>query len=75
MLEAYIRAEQFEKAEAMLRSRLKQRESVRDTFWLGRVQVEQGQASQANANFHLARLAWEGSSSDSPELANLNDLV
>ena len=38
MLEAYIRAEEFEKAELMLRSRLNQRESIRDTFWLGRVQ-------------------------------------
>lgn len=75
MLEAYIRAEEFEKAELMLRSRLQQRESVRDSFWLGRVQVEQGQTSQAKANFHRAKLAWEVSGSANPELANLNALI
>ena len=75
MLEAYIRAEEFVKAELMLRSRLQQRESIRDTFWLGRVQVEQGQTSQANANFHQARRAWEVSSSESPELTTLDALT
>ena len=75
MLEAYIRAEEFEKAELMLCSRLKQRESIRDTFWLGRVRKEQGQSSLANANFHRARGAWEVSSSESPELIDLNDLI
>ncbi len=71
MLEAYIRAEEFEKAERMLSSRLQQRDSIRDSFWLGRVQVEQGQTSQANANFQRARLAWEDSGSANPELTNL----
>lgn len=75
MLEAYIRAEEFEKAEQMLRLRLKQRESVRDSFWLGRVQVEQGQTSEANANFHRAKLAWEVGGSVNPELTNLNALI
>ena len=75
MLEAYIRAEEFEKAERMLRSRLNQRESVRDTFWLGRVQVKQGQTSQANASFQRARQAWEDSGSANPELTNLNALM
>ena len=75
MLEAYIRAEEFEKAELMLRSRLKQRESVRDTFWLGRVQSEQGQASQANANFRRAKLAWEVGGAANPELTALNSLM
>ena len=75
MLEAYIRAEEFEKAELMLRSRLQQRESIRDSFWLGRVQVEQGQTSQANANFVRAKLAWEVGGSANPELASLNALI
>ena len=75
MLEAYIRAEEFEKAELMLGSRLKRRESIRDTFWLGRVQVGQEQTSQANASFHRVRLAWEVSGSVNPELTNLNALM
>ena len=75
MLEAYIRAEEFEKAELMLCSRLKQRESIRDTFWLGRVQVEQGQTSPANANFRRAKRAWEVSGVENPELANLKALM
>ena len=36
LLEAYLRAEQFDQAEAMLEERLARRASVRDTFWLGR---------------------------------------
>lgn len=36
LLEAYLRAEQLDKAEEMLHSRLMQRASPRDTFWLGR---------------------------------------
>ena len=54
MLEAYIRAEQFEKAEDMLRGRLKQRESVRDNFWMGRVQSAQGQTNMARSSFNEA---------------------
>ena len=50
MLEAYIRAEQFKKAEDMLRQRLGQRESVRDTFWLGRVQSSKDQAAEATGS-------------------------
>src|SRR5262245_58079590 len=39
MLEAYLRAGQFELAEAILRARLRRRASARDLFWLGRAQV------------------------------------
>jgi hypothetical protein len=50
MLEAYLRAEQFDKAEAMLRTRLQRRASVRDLFWLGRAQVSSGQSAAARAS-------------------------
>ena len=56
----------------MLRSRLNQRESIRDTFWLGRVQGEQGEISLAQASFQRAKEAWEVSSTENPELANLD---
>ena len=74
MLEAYIRAEQFEKAEDMLRGRLKQRESVRDTFWLGRVQSGKGHTNDALSNFGLATYGWEFADPEAPEIAALNSL-
>jgi tetratricopeptide (TPR) repeat protein len=72
MLEAYIRAEQFDQAEAMLRQRLAQRESVRDTFWLGRVQGARGQTLEARDSLNQARNAWQGGNADAPELGRLN---
>ncbi len=47
LVEAYLRAEQFDKAEAMLAERLARRVSARDTFWLGRAQAGRGQHTQA----------------------------
>ncbi len=75
ILEAYIRAGQVEKAENMLRSRLNQRDSVRDTFWLGRVQSAQGQTTEAQSNFGRAAQGWEAGHADTPELTALNNLA
>jgi uncharacterized protein HemY len=75
MLEAYIRAEQFDKAEDMLRGRLKQRESVRDNFWMGRVQSAQGQTTQARSSFNEATKGWEAADSSAPEIVALNNLM
>jgi len=75
MLEAYIRAEQFEKAEHMLRTRLGQRDSVRDTFWLGRVQSAQGQTAEAHSNLDRATKGWEACDPDTPELTALTNLT
>jgi tetratricopeptide (TPR) repeat protein len=75
MLEAYIRAARFDQAEAMLRRRLAQRESVRDTFWLGRVQRAKGQALEAEGSFNHARRGWQGGNADAPELGSLNRLM
>ena len=75
MLEAYIRAEQFEKAEHMLNTRLRQRDSVRDTFWLGRVQSAQGQTAEANSSLGQATKGWEACDPDTPELTALNNLT
>ncbi len=73
MLEAFIRAEQFEKAEHMLRGRLKRRETVRDTFWLGRVQSAQDQTKLAHSSFSRASKGWEAADPDTPELTALNN--
>ncbi len=72
ILEAYIRAEQFEKAKDILQNRLKQRGSMRDTFWLGRVQSGQGQESVAQSSFSRAAKGWEIADPDTPELTALN---
>jgi tetratricopeptide (TPR) repeat protein len=58
LLEAYLRAEQFAKAAAMLEERLTRRASVRDTFWLGRAQAGQGQSTQVQASFTAAAQGW-----------------
>ena len=72
MLEAYIRAEQFEKAEAMLYGRLNQRESVRDTFWLGRVHSGQGRSAEASSSFRHVAQGWRAADSGTPEISALN---
>ena len=72
MVEAYIRAERFEKAEDLLKARLKQRASIRDTFWLGRVQLGQGQTAVAQSSFSRAAKGWETADPDTPELTTLN---
>ena len=75
MLEAYIRAGQCEKAEHMLRTRLNQRDSVRDTFWMGRVQSAQGQTAEAKSSFSQVTKGWEAGNPDTPELAALDHLM
>ena len=75
MLEAYLRAEQFDKAEAMLRTRLQRRDSVRDLFWLGRAQVKSGQPEAARISLHQATHAWQDADPGSSERAMLTGLV
>lgn len=75
MLEAYLRAEQFDKAEAMLRTRLQRRDSVRDLFWLGRAQVRSGQQEAARASLHAATQRWQDADPGSSEGAMLTRLA
>ena len=67
LLEAYLRAEQFDKAEAMLQERLGRRETPRDTFWLGRVLAGKGEAAAAQGNLGqgIQCLARDGRRRDS----------
>jgi uncharacterized protein HemY len=74
LVEAYLRAERFDKAEDRIRTRLKQRASARDTFWLGRVQASIGQTDAASASLDEATRRWQSADPDSPELASLNSL-
>ena len=75
LLEAYLRAEQFEKAEAMLRTRLQRRDSVRDLFWLGRAQVRSGQPEAARASLHGVTQGWQDADPESPERTLLSRLA
>ena len=58
----------------MLRGRLRQRDSVRDTFWLGRVQTSQGQADEARSSFESVANAWEPAVSNTPEIAAMSKM-
>jgi tetratricopeptide (TPR) repeat protein len=75
MLAAYLRAEQFDKAEAMLRARLQRRDSVRDLFWLGRAQVQSEQPEAARASLHAAAQGWQDADPGSPERTMLTHLA
>jgi tetratricopeptide (TPR) repeat protein len=75
MLEAYLRAEQFDKAEEMLRTRLQRRASVRDLFWLGRTQVSRGQVTAARASLQEATQRWQDADPGSSELTALTRLT
>lgn len=76
VLEAYLRAEQFDKAEDMLRERLSRRETPRDTFWLGRVKAGKGEATTAQDNLSKAANIWQEMGDDeTPELNNLRSLA
>jgi tetratricopeptide (TPR) repeat protein len=75
MLEAYLRAEQFDKAEEMLRTRLQRRASVRDLFWLGRAQVHSGQPEAARASLQEVTQRWQDADPGLPERATLNRLA
>ena len=76
VLEAYLRAEQFDKAEEMLRERLSRRETPRDTFWLGRVMAGKGKSAAAKGNLDQAANVWqETGDAQTPELTNLRSLA
>jgi tetratricopeptide (TPR) repeat protein len=75
LLEAYLRAEQFDKAEVMLRARLQRRTSVRDLFWLSRAETGSGQPEAARASLHEVTRRWQGADPGSPERTTLNRLA
>ncbi|HZO24752.1 MAG TPA: hypothetical protein VFH48_02020 [Chloroflexota bacterium] len=75
LLEAYLRASQFDRAEALLRKRLNRRPSTRDFVWLGRAQVGGGRLVEAQQSLQAARTRWPGTATASPELTALERLV
>ena len=75
LLEAHLRAEQFNKAESLLKARLGRRASARDMFWLARAQAGNGQPKEAQKNLGAASDRWEGADHDSIEFEALRRLV
>lgn len=75
MLEAYLRAEQFDKAEAMLRARLQRRASTRDLFWLGRAQRYGAQSEAAQGCLQKVSQQWQDADPSSAEYTALNQLL
>jgi hypothetical protein len=75
MLEAYLRAEQFDQAEAMLRARLQRRASARDLFWLSRTQMSSGQPEAARTSLHGVMQRWQSADPGSPERTTLDRLA
>lgn len=75
LMEAYLRAGQFEKAEVLLGHRLRRRESPMDMFWLARAQQEGGKREAAAANVRQAQNAWRGADSGSNEIGAWTNLA
>lgn len=71
LLEAYLRAEQFDQATALLRERLGRRETPRDTYWLARAQVGSGHAAAAQLSLKQAKAGWERADADTPEFTEV----
>ena len=57
LLEAYLRAEQYDDAQTLLEARLARRPSIRDEFWLGRAQAGTSQAA-AKGTLASVRARW-----------------
>ena len=60
LLETYIRGGMYDEAKSMLDERLSRRSSVRDTYWLGRLEAEavQGSVQASRQLLAEAKAAW-----------------
>ena len=73
LLACYLETERFDKAEAMLRTRISRRPSTRDLFWLARAETGLGNSEAAQRDLAQADSDWTTTNHDpdSPELASL----
>ena len=69
LLEAYLRAEEFDKATAMLQERLAKRESPRDNYWMARAQQGLGDLLAAQDNLKVTKEGWQGADTNTGEYA------
>ena len=75
LVEAYLRAEEFDKATDMLRERLSRRESPRELYWLARAQAGQGKQDEATGNAAYVKETWEQADTNTPEYSRLTQLA
>ena len=75
VLEAFLRAEEFDKAGDMLRARLSQRESPRDSYWLGRAELGAGRTEEAAKSLEKARDGWCEADPGAIEIQNLSRMA
>ena len=75
LLEAYLRAGEFEKATTMLRQRLGQRESARDNFWLARAQEGQGDHQAAQDSLIATKDGWQEADTHTREYGAFSEMA
>ena len=75
LLEAYLRAEEFDKATDMLRDRLSRRESPRELYWLARAQAAQGQKDEAQQNLSQAKEIWTDADTNTLEYGRFTQMA
>jgi pentatricopeptide repeat protein len=73
LLEAYLRTGRYERAEALLRRRLRRRHTPRDAYRLGRVLAATAQADAAADSLRAARDGWATADPGSPEVRAVED--
>ena len=75
LLEAYLRAEEFDKATGMLRERLSRRESPRELYWLARAQAGQGKTDEAQGSLTQVKEIWTDADTNTPEYGRITQLA
>jgi uncharacterized protein HemY len=75
LLQAYLRTQRYEHAEAMLRQRLEHRHTARDFYWLARAQSSTGNSGSAQESARRAQHLWAGAESGAAELSELSRLT
>jgi hypothetical protein len=70
LLEACLRAEEFDKATAMLQERLSRRESPRDNYWMARAQQGLGDLLAAQESLEVTKEGWQEADTNTNEYVN-----
>lgn len=75
LIEAYLRTDRFAEAEALQRSRLDPRPTVRDLSRLGRAQIGGGKLEEGAVSLRRADEGWRDADPGSPELVSLHEML
>ena len=75
LLEACLRAEEFDKATALLQDRLAQRESPRDNYWMARAQQGLGDLLAAQDSLTVTKEGWQEADINTGEYADFNRIA